>query len=62
MVAIELVGDRKTKEPAPDEALAAFEATRKNGLIASRSGPYRNVIRMCLPLCLSMDDFGATSR
>ena len=56
MLAIELVKDRKTKEPAPDEALAVFEATRKNGLVASRSGPYRNVIRMCPPLCLSMDD------
>ena len=56
MLAIELVKDRATKEPAPDETLAVFEATRRNGLVASRSGPYRNVIRMCPPLCLSMDD------
>jgi acetylornithine/succinyldiaminopimelate/putrescine aminotransferase len=33
-----------------------FEETRRNGLVASRSGPYRNVIRMCPPLCLSMSD------
>ncbi len=56
MLAIELVKDRQTKEPAPDEALAVFEASRRNGLVASRSGPYRNVIRMCPPLCLSMKD------
>ncbi len=56
MLAIELVKDRKTREPAPDEALAVFEAARQHGLIASRSGPHRNVIRMCPPLCLSLDD------
>ncbi len=56
MLAVELVKDRATKEPAPEETLAVFEALRRNGLIASRSGPYRNVIRMCPPLCLSLAD------
>jgi alanine-glyoxylate transaminase / (R)-3-amino-2-methylpropionate-pyruvate transaminase len=56
MLAIELVKDRDSREPAPEAALAVFEAARRHGLIASRSGPYRNVIRMCPPLCLSMDD------
>jgi alanine-glyoxylate transaminase/(R)-3-amino-2-methylpropionate-pyruvate transaminase len=56
MLAIELVSDRRTKEPAPDIALAVFEETRRNGLVASRSGPHRNVIRMCPPLCLAMAD------
>ncbi|CDX36434.1 Alanine--glyoxylate aminotransferase 2 homolog 1, mitochondrial [Mesorhizobium sp. SOD10] len=56
MLAIELVRDRTTKEPAPEETLAVFEETRRNGLVASRSGPYRNVIRMCPPLCLAMAD------
>ena len=56
MLAVELVKDRATKEPAPEETLAVFEALRLNGLIASRSGPYRNVIRMCPPLCLSLAD------
>ena len=32
------------------------DETRKHGLIASKSGPHRSVIRMCPPLCLSMDD------
>lgn len=56
MLAIELVKDRVTKEPAPEETLAVFEETRRNGLVASRSGPHRNVIRMCPPLCLAMAD------
>ncbi|MDX8533267.1 aspartate aminotransferase family protein [Mesorhizobium sp. VK25A] len=56
MLAIELVRNRATKEPAPEETLAVFEETRRNGLVASRSGPYRNVIRMCPPLCLAMAD------
>ncbi|UCI10425.1 aspartate aminotransferase family protein [Mesorhizobium sp. B1-1-8] len=56
MLAIELVKDQATKEPAPEATLKVFEATRQNGLVASRSGPHRNVIRMCPPLCLSMAD------
>ncbi len=56
MLAIELVKDRSTKEPAPEAALQVFEETRRHGLVASRSGPHRNVIRMCPPLCLSMSD------
>ncbi|TPK66821.1 aspartate aminotransferase family protein [Mesorhizobium sp. B2-4-15] len=56
MLAIELVKDQTTKEPAPEATLAIFEESRRNGLVASRSGPYRSVIRMCPPLCLSMAD------
>jgi alanine-glyoxylate transaminase/(R)-3-amino-2-methylpropionate-pyruvate transaminase len=56
MLAIELVKDQATKEPAPEATLAIFEETRRQGLVASRSGPNRNVIRMCPPLCLSMSD------
>lgn len=56
MLAIEMVKDRSTKEPDPDTTAAVFEETRKAGLIASKSGPHRSVIRMCPPLCLSMDD------
>ncbi|MEM1199481.1 MAG: aspartate aminotransferase family protein [Pseudomonadota bacterium] len=56
MLAIELVKDRRTKEPDPETTAAVFEESRKHGLIASKSGPYRSVIRMCPPLCLSMED------
>jgi len=30
--------------------------TREFGLVASKSGAYRNVLRICPPLCFQMDD------
>ncbi len=56
MIAIELVKDRGTKEPDPETTAHVFEATRREGLVASKSGPHRSVIRMVPPLCLSMAD------
>jgi alanine-glyoxylate transaminase/(R)-3-amino-2-methylpropionate-pyruvate transaminase len=58
MMAIELVRDRKTKEPATEETADIFERTREMGLVLSKSGAYRNVLRMVPPLCISMDDVG----
>ena len=56
MQAIELVKDRGTKEPAPEETAFVFERTREHGLILSKSGNSKNVLRMVPPLCLSMED------
>ncbi|MBT3556674.1 MAG: aspartate aminotransferase family protein [Rhodospirillales bacterium] len=56
MLAIELVRDRKTKEPAVEETAAVFEATREMGLIMSKSGAYKNVLRMVPPLCIQKHD------
>ncbi len=56
MLAIELVKDRRTKEPDPETTARVFERTREHGLVASKSGPHRSVIRMCPPLCLSTAD------
>ena len=56
MQAIELVKNRKTKEPAPDETAYVFERTREHGLVLSKSGNFKNILRMVPPLCLSMDD------
>lgn len=56
MLAIELVKDRKTKTPDPETTAKVFEESRRHGVIASKSGPYRSVIRMCPPLCLSLAD------
>ncbi|MBZ9669052.1 hypothetical protein FJ970_19550 [Mesorhizobium sp. B2-1-8] len=61
MLGIELVKDRTSKEPAPEATLQVCEETRRHGLVASRSGPYRYVIRMCPPLCLSMADLDTWS-
>ena len=58
MLAIELVKDRGTKEPAPDHTAYVFERTREHGLIMSKSGTFKNVLRMVPPLCLQMEDVG----
>ena len=58
MLAIEMVKDRKTKEPDPDITEEVFEALRDQRLITSKSGPHRSVLRMVPPLCLSHADVG----
>ncbi|WP_120502342.1 aspartate aminotransferase family protein [Roseovarius sp. EL26] len=56
MLAIEMVKDRKTKEPDRETTSAVFEQCRTQGLILSKSGPYQSCLRMVPPMCLSMDD------
>lgn len=56
MQTIELVKNRGTKEPAPLETAHVFERAREHGLVLSKSGNYKNILRMVPPLCLSMDD------
>jgi alanine-glyoxylate transaminase/(R)-3-amino-2-methylpropionate-pyruvate transaminase len=56
MLAIELVKDRATKEPDAETTARVFEETRRQGIVVSKSGPHRSVLRMVPPLCLSMDD------
>jgi alanine-glyoxylate transaminase / (R)-3-amino-2-methylpropionate-pyruvate transaminase len=56
MLAIELVKDRRTKEPAVAETARIFERTREEGLVMSKSGAYRNVLRMVPPLCIQESD------
>lgn len=58
MMAIELVKDRGTKAPATEETAAIFEASRDQGLVLSKSGPHRSVLRMVPPLCLEIGDVG----
>ena len=56
MLAIEMVKDRKTKEPDPLTTAAVFEACRDSGLILSKSGAWQSCLRMVPPMCLSMED------
>jgi 4-aminobutyrate aminotransferase / (S)-3-amino-2-methylpropionate transaminase / 5-aminovalerate transaminase len=53
MLAIELVNDRKTKEPAPELATAIVEAAAERGLLLLKSGIYSNCIRVLAPLVLT---------
>jgi 4-aminobutyrate aminotransferase len=50
MQALELVTDRKTKQPAPQAVLDVFEETRRAGVLIGKGGLYANVIRTGLPL------------
>ena len=56
MLAIEMVKDRKTKEPDAKTTAAVFEKCREQNLILSKSGPTQSCLRMVPPMCLSMDD------
>lgn len=55
MVAMELVKDRASKEPASDETLKVTQAAFQRGLIAIRAGLYSNCIRFLPPLNISDD-------
>jgi 4-aminobutyrate aminotransferase-like enzyme len=56
MQALELVKDRKTKEPATAETAMMLEAARDRGLLIGRGGLLGNVIRMSPPLNISKVD------
>jgi 4-aminobutyrate aminotransferase len=56
MQALELVRDRQTKEPAPQETMQLLERTRENGLLIGRGGLYGNVVRLGPPMNISKAD------
>ncbi|MEM9371927.1 MAG: aminotransferase class III-fold pyridoxal phosphate-dependent enzyme, partial [Pseudomonadota bacterium] len=58
MLAVEFVRDRRTKEPDSETTARVFEATRQHGIVVSKSGPHRSVLRLVPPLCLAMSDVG----
>ncbi len=53
MLAIELVRDPDTKEPAPEAATEVVEEAARHGLLLLKSGIYSNCIRVLTPLVLS---------
>jgi 4-aminobutyrate aminotransferase/(S)-3-amino-2-methylpropionate transaminase len=52
MAGMELVRDRKTKEPADTETARLLALARDRGLILLRSGVHHNVIRTLMPLTI----------
>ena len=53
MLAIELVQDPATREPAPDLATTVVEHAAEHGLLLLKSGIYSNCIRVLTPLVLT---------
>jgi len=56
MQGLELVKDRKTKDPAPEATAQLMERARANGLLIGKGGMYGNVIRLSPPLNISKAD------
>jgi 4-aminobutyrate aminotransferase-like enzyme len=56
MQGVELVKDRKTKEPAPQAAAAVMESAKDHGLIIGKGGLYGNVLRISPPLTVTTED------
>ena len=53
MLAMELVKDRETKEPATDEAKALVKFCYEKGLIILACGNFGNIIRTLMPLVIT---------
>jgi 4-aminobutyrate aminotransferase/(S)-3-amino-2-methylpropionate transaminase len=53
MQAIELVRDRRTKEPADRETAEVVAAARERGLLLLSAGTYGNVVRFLAPLTIT---------
>jgi alanine-glyoxylate transaminase / (R)-3-amino-2-methylpropionate-pyruvate transaminase len=56
MLGAELVKDRRTKEPAAEEALAVWEAMREMGVLVGKGGLLGNTLRIKPPLCITAAD------
>ncbi|MCL6450180.1 MAG: 4-aminobutyrate--2-oxoglutarate transaminase [Acetobacteraceae bacterium] len=55
MVGVELVRDRGTKQPAPQETGLIIKRAMSRGVLTLRSGIYGNVIRFLAPLVITED-------
>jgi alanine-glyoxylate transaminase / (R)-3-amino-2-methylpropionate-pyruvate transaminase len=56
MLGVELVRDRKTKEPANTAAADVLELCKERGLILGKGGLFGNTLRIKPPMCLTKDD------
>jgi alanine-glyoxylate transaminase/(R)-3-amino-2-methylpropionate-pyruvate transaminase len=56
MLGIELVKDRKTKEPAKEECAQILETCKEMGLLLGKGGLWGQTIRFSPPMCLHEED------
>ena len=56
MLAIELVKDRITREPAKAECAQVMESAREMGLLIGKGGLHGSVIRFAPPMCITRAD------
>ena len=56
MVALEMVKDRKTKEPAKEATAQVFERIKELGALVGKGGLHGNTIRITPPMCITEAD------
>jgi alanine-glyoxylate transaminase/(R)-3-amino-2-methylpropionate-pyruvate transaminase len=56
MLGVELVKDRRSKEPAGQECARVFERAKELGLLIGKGGLYGNVLRIKPPMCITKED------
>jgi alanine-glyoxylate transaminase/(R)-3-amino-2-methylpropionate-pyruvate transaminase len=56
MLGVELVKDRKTKEPAKAETAQVLESAREMGLLLGKGGLWGQSIRFAPPMCITKAD------
>jgi alanine-glyoxylate transaminase/(R)-3-amino-2-methylpropionate-pyruvate transaminase len=56
MIGVELVKDRKSKEPARTETANLLELAKDRGLLIGKGGLFGNVLRIKPPMCITRDD------
>jgi 4-aminobutyrate aminotransferase len=56
MQGLELVKDRKTKEPAPEATGQVMDRAKENGLLIGKGGLYGNVLRLSPMLNIAKSD------
>jgi alanine-glyoxylate transaminase/(R)-3-amino-2-methylpropionate-pyruvate transaminase len=56
MLGMELVKDRRSKEPAKDEAARVWETCKDLGLLVGKGGLWGNTLRIKPPMCLTAAD------
>ncbi|MBI4376322.1 MAG: aspartate aminotransferase family protein [Elusimicrobia bacterium] len=59
MIGLELVKDKKSKEPAPELALKILDACKERGVLIGKGGMAGNVLRVKPPLCITRQDADA---
>jgi 4-aminobutyrate aminotransferase len=58
MQALELVEDRKTKEPSPKKTAALLEAAKREGVLIGSGGLYGHVVRIAPSMLATEEEMG----
>lgn len=56
MIGVEIVKDKKSKEPAPQTTLKLMDLAKDNGVLIGKGGMAGNVLRIKPPLCVTAED------